>query len=273
MQPCFTMSRWSVWISASLILAVFTACDEAPEFRSLDDGGQWKLESFGDNRQSLDSAELVFLNVHVVHPASGVALAEIEGKAFARDSSAVWKMLSTRFVGDSLLLVSSGPNFMINEAPGDTLHYHIAIKKMRTERQLTDTRLVELANLDTLVKSDTVRKNFTEYDGVWMRTLVKGDTAKVQEGREVVIQYLGRTLDGTVFDDSRKNEGALRFVMGHENQVIPGIELALERMHRRETAEVIIPSWLAFGRKGSGAGIVAPYTTVIYTVEVQELGL
>jgi FKBP-type peptidyl-prolyl cis-trans isomerase len=144
---------------------------------------------------------------------------------------------------------------------------------MRTQRQLEDARLIELSLLEAVIKTDSVQSNYREYKGVWMRTLTPGDTSLVREGREVVVHYQGRTTQGQVFDDSRIQEGPLRFVMGQEHQVIPGIEIGLERMHRGEVAELIIPSWLAFGGKGSVGGLVQPFSTVIYQVEVLELSI
>jgi FKBP-type peptidyl-prolyl cis-trans isomerase len=63
----------------------------------------------------------------------------------------------------------------------------------------------------------------------------------------------------------------LRFVYGNEDQVLKGLEIALSQMHLHEKAEVILPSWLAFGSSGSADGRVSPFTTVVYQVEVLEL--
>lgn len=43
-------------------------------------------------------------------------------------------------------------------------------------------------------------------------------------------------------------------------------------MHLKEKMRVIIPSWLAFGARGSAGGHVPPYTTVVYELEVLQLG-
>jgi FKBP-type peptidyl-prolyl cis-trans isomerase len=230
----------------------------------------WKLVSFGDQRMGLDSAEQVIIRAAWSGEAGSFST-PIE-KAFLRTDDDLWRAFSFVHTGDSIAFRSVSPDFLRPDHAGsDTLNYQIGILKMRTKRQLEDARLRELAGLDALVRSDTVRKHYTEHEGVWFRSVEPGDTALVRPQREVLIQYQGRLENGQVFDDSRRQQGPLRFVMGQEHQVLPGIELGLQRMHRGEVAELIIPSWLAFGSQGSIGGAVPPYTTVRYTLEVVEL--
>jgi peptidylprolyl isomerase len=42
-------------------------------------------------------------------------------------------------------------------------------------------------------------------------------------------------------------------------------------MNEGEKAKFIIPSQLTYGKKGSSTGIVPPYTTVIYEIELVKL--
>ncbi len=265
-SPC-----WD-WIKCFAGICLLASCAPEPdEYRKLAEGSKWKLLSFGDQKQRLDSAELIFLNASAVNARGDLSL-EILNSSFQKIDDPLWETLSKRYLGDSIEYISVHPNFLLPEKDGkDTLIYRIGVQRMRTKSQIEDARLIEFEKLDSLIRVDSIVNQYREYDGIWIRTLIPGDTSLVREGREVVIQYQGRTLDGKIFDDSRRQEGALRFVMGHEHQVIAGIETALSRMSRGETAEVIIPSWLAFGGKGSAGGLVPPYTPVVYRVEVIEL--
>ena len=50
--------------------------------------------------------------------------------------------------------------------------------------------------------------------------------------------------------------------------MIAGLEDAIGRMREGQRALVILPSYLAWGEKGSSTGIIPPFTTVIYEVEL-----
>jgi len=53
--------------------------------------------------------------------------------------------------------------------------------------------------------------------------------------------------------------------------LIDGLDEALGRMYEGEKALVILPSELAFGSFGSAGGIIPPYTTLIYELEVLKV--
>ena len=84
----------------------------------------------------------------------------------------------------------------------------------------------------------------------------------------MTVNYEGRFLNGRFFDSTVKRNQPFEFVYGTELQVIPGLEDAIGRMREGQRALVILPSDLAWGEKGSSTGIVPPFTTVIYEVEL-----
>jgi FKBP-type peptidyl-prolyl cis-trans isomerase len=96
----------------------------------------------------------------------------------------------------------------------------------------------------------------------------KGDTLRT--GDELALSYIGRTLDGKVFDDNYRSEQTLHFALGDPDQVIRGFDLGLRRLRPGSEALFIIPSYHAFGEKGSAGGLVPPFTPVIYEVRVVE---
>ncbi len=272
MQPSSTTSPWWTCISILTITVFFSGCDlRSPDFATLPSGSQWLLISFGEQEQSLDSAALVTLNVAVYDDNKEIML-KFSEETVPIPADELWSVLFKHYVGDSLFYLSVGRDFLRPDGYSpDTLYYAIGIKRMRTKAQVADARFREFSILDSLVRLDSMAHRFTEFQDVWMRTLTVWDTTRVRDGREVVIHYQGRTLSGNVFDDSRERNMPLRFVYGHEHQVLRGIELALGRMHRGEKAEVIIPSWLAYGSRGSAYNLVPPFTPVIYEIEVVEL--
>lgn len=261
-----------VKFSLLAIVLALGSCLAPPKYETLTDGSKWRLISFGDQKSKLDSAQLVYMDGLVLDQNEDT-LRSFFNEPFTKTDDLLWEVLRKHFAGDSLEYISASADFLHpEELNDDTLTYFLRIDRMRTSRQVTDDRFRELAALDSIIRSDSVLTNYTEYKGVYLRSLSMTDTALVRDGRELLLQYRGSTLSGKVFDDSKRMEGPLRFVMGNENQVIPGIELALERMHRHEKMRVIIPSWLAFGARGSAGEIVPPYSTVVYELEVLQLG-
>jgi hypothetical protein len=269
MQRFSTICHWLVWTS---LILLFLSCESPPKYNVTDKGLQWKLLSFSDNEQSLDSAEQYFVEVLVTHLHSSDTLIYVYDQFIKRGGDPLREFLQSRTVGDSLEMVTALRDTLNADLSySDTLIYHLRIDRMRTKRQLEDRRLQELVGLDSLLRADTVASEYQEKDGAYFKTILLGDTARVRRGREIVIHYQGRSLAGEVFDDSRRMSAPLRFVYGNEDQVLQGLEVALSQMHLHEKAEVILPSWLAFGSAGSADGRVPPYTTVVYQIEVLEL--
>lgn len=220
----------------------------------------------------MDSALHYFVEYSISSLHDSDTLVYIYDQLLARGNDPLRSFLQTRSVGDQLELVTSvGDTLNIDLPFRDTLVYRLRIDRMRTKRQLEDSRLRELGRLDSLMRIDSIFSAYSEIDGAYYRSLSAGDTARVVRGKEIVIHYRGATLEGKVFDDSRRMVAPLRFVYGNEDQVLKGLEIALSQMHLHEKAEIILPSWLAFGSSGSADGRVPPYQTVVYQVEILDL--
>ncbi len=203
---------------------------------------------------------------------NGDTVLSIFNKAFERSADDLTRILKEHFAGDSIVYISVNQDFLRPDNLSDTLIYHLRIARVRYAGDLRDSAFRERLMLDTLIRTDSLRDTYTEMDGIYFKLLQDGDTAQVQEGRDVVIHYQGRDLSGNVFDDSRRMNAPLNFVLGNENQVIRGFEIALLEMRVGEKARLLIPSWLAFGQRGSAAGRVPPFTTVVYDIEVVAIG-
>ena len=84
------------------------------------------------------------------------------------------------------------------------------------------------------------------------------DTLAISKGQEVTITYTGLLPDSTVIDGLQDSGGELTFVFGHPDQVIEGLEVAVSLLHDGGSGRFLIPSELAFGALGGGAGSVPP---------------
>jgi FKBP-type peptidyl-prolyl cis-trans isomerase 2 len=99
----------------------------------------------------------------------------------------------------------------------------------------------------------------------------------------VKVNYVGKLLDGTVFDtsdpeiakkagvyDQRRPYEPIEFPLG-VGQVIPGWEEAISMMQAGTKATLVIPSNLAYGEQGAG-GFIPPFSTLTFDVELVSFG-
>ncbi len=107
--------------------------------------------------------------------------------------------------------------------------------------------------------------------GLYYIKLKDGKGKVVEKGDTVVIHYEGRFLNGKFFDSTKKRNEPLEFVYGHKWQVIEGLEEATGMMKEGEKVLVILPSQIGFGDKGSSTGIIPPFTSLIFELELIQL--
>jgi FKBP-type peptidyl-prolyl cis-trans isomerase FkpA len=107
--------------------------------------------------------------------------------------------------------------------------------------------------------------------GLYYIKLSPGNGRKVKPGDTLSIDYEGRFLNGKFFDSTIKRFEPFQFVYGQEWQIIKGLEEGIGLMEEGEKALLIIPSDLAFGQEGSSTGIIPPYTSLIYEVELKKI--
>lgn len=107
--------------------------------------------------------------------------------------------------------------------------------------------------------------------GLWIVVHRIGDAeqAKLKWGQKVKIHYRGTFLDGTVFDESYGKGKPLEFYIGN---VIHGWNMALETLHPRAFATILVPSRLAYGVEGmkdsDGRVIIPGDTPLRFDLEV-----
>jgi FKBP-type peptidyl-prolyl cis-trans isomerase len=104
--------------------------------------------------------------------------------------------------------------------------------------------------------------------GLVYMPLQEGTGKTIEAGDTISIHYEGIFLNGKYFDSTKRRKQPFSFVYGTEWQVIEGLEEGLSYMREGEKALFIVPSDLAFGSSGSSTGIVPPFTSLIFEVEV-----
>jgi FKBP-type peptidyl-prolyl cis-trans isomerase len=107
--------------------------------------------------------------------------------------------------------------------------------------------------------------------GIYYVNLRPGKGKKIEPGDTLTINYEGRFLNGKFFDSTVKRNQPFQFVYGTEWQVIKGLEEAIGMMHEGERSLFILPSELGFGNTGSSTGVIPPFTSLIFEVEILKV--
>jgi FKBP-type peptidyl-prolyl cis-trans isomerase len=189
--------------------------------------------------------------------------------------------------GDSVSFIVDGvslfKNFFKAElpiflTPGDFVKMDVKLNKILNKREYTEKlneyqELVDNGDIEEQRKIqvflDTNQVHFSALDdGIYYQPLQQGTGPLAENGDVVKINYKGYFLDGRLFESTYERGQPLEFMLGEQEQVLKGIEKAISLMNEGAKTKFIIPSHLAFGESGSSTGIVPPYSTLVYEIEL-----
>jgi FKBP-type peptidyl-prolyl cis-trans isomerase len=258
-------------------ICFFSSCkeDKVPGFRRLSNGSYFKLISLGDNDrrpQPGDYLELGLKNTFAdsvlydshLESATGTVLAPFN----ERDG------YSRLHEGDSAVFLI--PAYDIMPLSKDSMmHVSVRLHKIMDEKQylLESEKRTHIDEMD----EQKILTYFLKHSRQTYKPIGKGayyleehagKGKGVERGDRVLLNYKGQFLNGKEFDATRE---PVEFTMGDEGQLLDGMTLGLYQMHEGGKAKFIIPSHLAYGADGSSAGIVKPYTTIVYEVELIKI--
>lgn len=141
-------------------------------------------------------------------------------------------------------------------------------EKTRFLSWLVSQKQFEKTNLNIFLNMLT---QYEKKKDLYKVNLINGEGDFVKVGDTLVVNYEGYFLDGKLFDSTWKRNQAFEFVYGTEMQVLQGLEIALRTMKENERALFVMPSEMAFGKKGSSTRIVPPFTPVVFEIEVDKI--
>lgn len=101
--------------------------------------------------------------------------------------------------------------------------------------------------------------------GLRYRIVNQGDEAPIKAGDIVSMEYETSLINGEIVYSS-DNDGVKTFVVGRGG-VERGLEEAVLHLHRGDEAEIIMPSYLAYGLTGDGNRI-PPKSIIIYKLKI-----
>ncbi|MFK7809312.1 MAG: FKBP-type peptidyl-prolyl cis-trans isomerase [Saprospiraceae bacterium] len=138
----------------------------------------------------------------------------------------------------------------------------------------TTTPKVNQKEVDAKIIADYVKENNLEGkytdSGIFYQIEKQGEGAsakKIVDFAPIKAHYEGRLLSGKVFDSSKKRGKPLEFKL---NQVIPGWNEAIRMLNVGGKGTFIIPSELAYGRKGF-SNLIPGNAVLIFEIELVEV--
>ena len=131
------------------------------------------------------------------------------------------------------------------------------------EKQNVRNKTIEDEYLATNGRRPEVR---TTESGLQYEIIKGTDGDKPKSNSIVRVNYTGNFTDGRLFDSSSEDGGAFIPL----DNVIPGWAEGVLMMSQGSIYRLYIPSKLAYGKDGI-QGVIAPYSTLIFMVELLEI--
>jgi len=277
-----------IWISL-LLIAGCSFFEKYPGYSKTKSGIYYKLIEIGEDIAPPVAGDYVtgrikYLTMEDSVFFSGTRTFQLTTPEFKGSIDECFLMLS---VGDSASFIIDANKFFAStlqsQMPGflkkgSSMKVEIKLDEIRTEAQYQRDKTDFLKWIEDFGEYEkSVLKRFIDQEkinveptasGMYFISVVAGTGKPVEPGDLVTVNYEGKFLNGKFFDSTIKRSQPFEFVYGSEMQVIPGLEEAIGRMREGEKAVVILPSELAWSEGGSSTGIIPPFTSVIYEVEL-----
>jgi len=197
-------------------------------------------------------------------------------RMLAKDESATFIISADEFFTKTLN--TTLPDYL---KPGDKMKIRLEIIDIQTQHEynkekeaflnwIEDFGVYEKVILQQFLHEEKLGVKPTS-SGLFYLRLREGSGRKIEKGDTVTVNYEGRFLNGKFFDSTIRRKQPFQFVYGTEWQVVKGLEEAIGMMREGEKSLFILPSDLAFGTEGSSTGIIPPFTSLIFEVEIIKI--
>lgn len=202
--------------------------------------------------------------------------------------------------GDSASIIVNADSFFLKTAQmpqspdfidsNAMLYFTVALKKVQSLEELqaeANAKNAELEGQEAQILDQYLAENGitvapTE-SGLIFISKVKGTGKPAEANKTVKVNYEGMLLDGTYFDTSieevakeqglfnpQRTYGPFEFQLG-VGQVIPGWDEGIAMLKEGGKARLIIPSNIAYGSNPRPGGVIKPFSTLIFDVELVEV--
>ena len=184
--------------------------------------------------------------------------------------------LASQFKRDELTLDVEAFNLAVSDVLSDTesrlsqeqIQEAVAtVQQQAQEKQKLAQQAAQEKGMAYLAENAKKEGVTVTESGLQYKELVSGEGEMPTTEDTVVVHYKGTLIDGTVFDSSYDRGEPAEFPV---TGVIKGWVEALQLMNVGDKFELVIPSDLAYGPRGSGQTI-GPNATLVFEVELLEI--
>ena len=271
---------------------LFQACE--PLTKTTKSGLRYKIHTHKDGSKKAKAGELMLVNFVIKTSTDSIfsstyrdikkpvpfqcmsdtiknGRVEVEGvNLLAEGDSATFYVVADTFFAQNRqplppsLKAGSDLRITIKVAKIQTIaEFQAGMQTMAVEQKKKDQQLIE----DYLAKNNI--KNVQKTATGISYTIEKEGTGDVPKpGSNIVVNYKGKLLNGTVFDSSEKSGKPFEFPVG-VGAVIPGWDESLLLLKKGSKANLYIPSGLAYGPGGSGP--IPGNSVLLFEVEVVDI--
>jgi len=278
-----------------LILTVSFSChrnSKYPEFTELGNGTYYRLHMIGENPVKPLPGDFITVNLAYATIDDsiffrGTRKLQIDTPAYEGSVDACFALLAE---GDSATFILNANEFFTKTLktalPGfistdGSVRIYAGLMNIQTlqeyerEKEAFLTWIEDFGDYEKVVLKQFISSEKTGIrplpSGIYYLNLRPGTGRKVESGDTLIINYEGRFLNGKFFDSTLKRNQPFQFVYGTEWQVIKGLEDAIGMMREGERSLFILPSEFGFGNTGSSTGVIPPFTSLIFEVEILKV--
>jgi FKBP-type peptidyl-prolyl cis-trans isomerase len=119
---------------------------------------------------------------------------------------------------------------------------------------------------DFLEKTKTLHQK-DENGIVWLEPLPIPEFKNRKNVKEATVAYSGYFLDGRMIDHC----DSLGIHYNDTLQLIEGLNYVIKKLNIGQSAKIIIPSPLAFGKRGSFNKTIPPFTPILYEIKLTQI--
>jgi len=270
-------------------VGLFSCSGKYAGFRELDNDVFFKLHRVGDVTDTIQSKDFVLVNIGYATLADSLFYTKrVKFQLTDTSENIIDYAIMQLFAGDSASFIVPAEKYFVDNLGGRKPsflgnEFKLCVKVddvqtfddyMRQRDQFlawsADFKAFERVFLEQYINEQEVKADELS-SGLYKILVEKGVGKTPMKGDTVSLQYAGKFLNGTFFDSNSENKRCFQFVLGTEWQVVAGLESAIKSMEEGEKSLFIMPSDLAFGSEGSSTGIVPPYTSVVFEVQLDHV--
>ena len=275
-----------------LCLATCISCSKAKKYDGYTYNKQYdyyyRLLAFEDSYKSAEIGDFVAATIQfsLVDSDTASFVANYEVQISNEDTLGLPMLLKGAHTGDSLSFIVPMESFAVEAVfPEEfsALAFAEELKLSVLVTSVLDSTAYYLHKKETELWKQT-KQDFEEYkisqymkrhrvkfvhlkNGIYKRILKRGKGKLPKAKNVLTVTYQGSTLEGEIINHFT----TLDFVYGSDWQVIKGIEMVLATMKQGERAQIIVPSKYAWGEQGTSNGSIAPYTPLIFDIELKNI--